>query len=119
MSQKRRRDTPQWAWEQALIDAYYDHRWRAVLDPLARAVERWTAGELDHVDLARAALRIRKGANQLDYLFSEKRDYLVRLIEFDSDWFEPWVAAHPRPADGGPAGQDGIGRLPGKDGGDV
>ena len=27
MSQKRRRDTPEWAWEQALIDAYYDYRW--------------------------------------------------------------------------------------------
>jgi len=26
MSGVRRRDTPEWAWEQALIDAYYDYR---------------------------------------------------------------------------------------------
>ncbi len=56
MSQKRRRDTPEWAWDQALIDASDDHRWHEVLDPLAAAVRRWEAGDLDHVDLARAAM---------------------------------------------------------------
>ena len=61
MSGKRRRDTPEWVWEQALIDAYDDHRWHEVLDPLVAAVKRWEAGELDHVDLARAAGRVRKG----------------------------------------------------------
>jgi len=40
MSQKRRRDTPEWAWEQALIDAYDDYRWHEVLDPLTAAVRR-------------------------------------------------------------------------------
>ncbi len=60
MSQKRRRDTPEWAWEQTLIDAYDDYRWRQILDPLAAAVRRWEAGEMDHVDLARAAGRVRK-----------------------------------------------------------
>ena len=60
MSQKWRRDTPEWAWEQVLIDAYYDYRWHQVLDPLAAATKRWEAGELDHVDLARAAGRIHK-----------------------------------------------------------
>ncbi len=42
MSGKRRRDTPEWAWEQALIDAYDDYRWHQVLDPLAAAVNRWS-----------------------------------------------------------------------------
>ncbi len=40
MSQKRRRDTSEWAREQALIDAYDDYRWRQVLDPLTAAVRR-------------------------------------------------------------------------------
>jgi len=85
-------------WEQALIDAYYDHRWHEVLDPLVAAVKRWEAGELDHVDLARAAGRVRKGVSPIDYIFSEKREMLVRMIEFDEEWSGPWIAVHPRPA---------------------
>jgi len=97
MSQKRWRDTPEWAWEQALIDAYDDYRWHEVLDPLTAAVRRWEAGELDHVDLARAAGRIRKQMSPIDYVFSQKREMLVRMIEFDEEWSGPWIAAHPRP----------------------
>ncbi len=97
MSGVRRRDTPEWAWEQALIDAYDDYRWHQVLDPLAVAVRRWEAGELDHVDLARAAERVRKGMSPIDDIFSEKREMLVRMIEFDEEWSAPWIAAHPRP----------------------
>jgi len=97
MSQKRRRDTPEWVWEQALIDAYYDHRWHEVLDPLAAAVRRWEAGDLDHADLARVAMRVRKEVSPLDYVFGQKREMLVRMIEFDEEWSGPWIAAHPRP----------------------
>jgi len=79
MSGVRRRDTPEWAWEQALIDAYDDYRWHQVLDPLAVAVRRWEAGDLDHVDLARAAERVRKGMSPIDYIFSEKRDGLGHM----------------------------------------
>ncbi len=111
MSQKRRRDTPTWAWEQALIDAYYDHRWHAVLDPLAAAVRRWEAGTLDHVDLARAAGRVRTGVSPIDDVFSQKREMLVRMIEFDEEWSGPWIAANPRPvtSDGGVQDQRGDG----------
>ncbi len=97
MSQKRRRDTQEWAWEQALIDAYYDHRWHEVLDPLADAVRRWEAGALEHVDLARAAGRVRTGMSPIDDVFSQKREMLVRMIAFDEEWSGPWIAAHPRP----------------------
>ncbi len=78
MSQKRRRDTPEGAWEQAHIDAYYDHRWHAVLDPLAAAVRRWEAGTLDYVDLARAAGHVRTGMSPIDDVFNQKREMLVR-----------------------------------------
>ncbi len=33
-------------WEQALIDAYYDYRWRHVLQLLYDDFQRWAAGEL-------------------------------------------------------------------------
>jgi len=97
MSGKRWRDTPERAWEQALIDAYYDYRWHQVLDPLAAAVRRWEAGELDHVDLARAAGRVRKGMSPIDYLFSEKREMLVCMIEFDEEWSGPGSPPIPDP----------------------
>jgi len=34
----------------------------------------------------------------IDYVFSQKREMLVRMIEFDEEWSSPWIAAHPRPA---------------------
>jgi len=77
--------------------AYYDHRWHEVLDPLVEAVRRWEAGTLDHVDLARAAGRVRTGVSPIDDVFSQKREMLVRMIEFDEEWSGPWIAARPRP----------------------
>ncbi len=49
------------------------------------------------MDLARAAGRIRKGMSPIDYVFSQKREMLVRMIEFDEKWSAPWIADHPRP----------------------
>ncbi len=46
----------------------------------------------------RAARRVRKGMSLIDYLFNEKREMLVRMIEFDEEWSGPWIAAPPRPA---------------------
>jgi len=50
------------------------------------------------VDLARVAGRIHKKMSPIDYVFSQKREMLVRMIEFDEEWSGPWIAAHPRPA---------------------
>ena len=49
------------------------------------------------MDLARAAGRVRKGTSPIDDVFSQKREMLVRMIEFDEEWSGPWIAAHPRP----------------------
>jgi len=49
------------------------------------------------VDLARAAGRVRKGTSPIDDVFSQKREMLVRMIEFDEEWSGPWIAAHPHP----------------------
>ncbi len=66
-------------------------------------IHRWLrrssaeAGELDHVDVARSAGRIHKQVSPIDYIFSEKREMLVRMVEFDEEWSGPWIAAHPCP----------------------
>jgi hypothetical protein len=49
------------------------------------------------VDLARVAGHVRKGISPIDDVFNEKREMLMRLIEFDEEWSGPWIAAHPRP----------------------
>ncbi len=57
MAHKKRSRTPQtpgYQWEQALLDAYYDYRWRQVLEPLYQKFQQWKAGELDHMDMDEA-----------------------------------------------------------------
>ena len=49
------------------------------------------------MDVARSAGRIRKQVSPIDYIFSEKREMLVRMVEFDEEWSGPWIAAHPCP----------------------
>ena len=97
MSQKMRRPAPVWQWEQALIDAYYDHRWHDVLDPLYEKFERWQAGELSHDDIDEAIHQTHKQTRKLYTLFTEKRSFLVRLIQWDAAWFDEWVKDHPPP----------------------
>jgi hypothetical protein len=48
MAKNKRRETPEWAWEQKLIDDYYDYRWRQVLDPLYEQMQQWKVGQLGH-----------------------------------------------------------------------
>ncbi len=96
MSRKKRM-TPEWQWEQALIDDYYDYRWRQVLDPLYDKFQRWKAGELTHDDMDQAIHETHKQNQELYTLFRESRRFLVGLIQWDREWFEGWVADHPPP----------------------
>jgi hypothetical protein len=86
-----------WQWEQALIDAYYDYRWREILDPLYEKFQRWKAGELSHDDMDAAIHQTHKQTRKLYTLFSESRSFLVRLIQWDAAWFDEWVIHHPPP----------------------
>lgn len=38
--QRKQRQPPEWQWEQALIDAYYDYRWHQLLEPLCETFQR-------------------------------------------------------------------------------
>jgi hypothetical protein len=97
MSRKKRRQTPEYKWEQALIDDYYDYRWRQVLNPLYEKFKRWEAGELEHYDMDQAIHETHKQNQDLYRLFTESRAFLVGLIQWDEDWFEKWAIDHPPP----------------------
>jgi hypothetical protein len=97
MSRKKRRQTPEWKWEQALIDDYYDYRWHEVLDPLYEKFKRWEAGELDHWDMDQAIHETHKEDRRLYSLFTQGRRSLVGMIQWDDEWFDEWVADHPPP----------------------
>jgi hypothetical protein len=98
MSRKKRRETPEWKWEQALIDAYYDYRWRQVLTPLHEKFKCWKAGELDHWDMDQAIHETHKENQHLYSLFNESRSFLVGMIQWDETWFDAWVVDHPPPS---------------------
>jgi hypothetical protein len=97
MSRKKRRETPGYKWEQALIDDYYDYRWRQVLNPLYEKFKRWEAGELEHWDIDQAIHETHKENQSLYRLFTEKRSVLIGMIQWDEEWFAKWIGDHPPP----------------------
>jgi hypothetical protein len=97
MAHKKRSLTPEDQWEQALLDAYYDYRWREVLEPLYQKFQQWKAGELDHMDMDEAIHQTHKQTQEVYVFFTQKRDLLVRVIQFDESWFQPWVKDNPPP----------------------
>jgi hypothetical protein len=101
MEHKKRNRTPQtpgYQWEQSLLDAYYDYRWRQVLEPLYQKFEHWKAGELDHMDMDEALHQTHKQTQEVYVFFTQKRDLLVRVIQFDESWFQAWMQDNPPPA---------------------
>jgi hypothetical protein len=91
------RKSSQRQWEQALIDDYYDYRWREILEPLYEKFQRWEAGELDHADMDRAIHETHKQTQKVYSLFMERRSWLVGMIQWDREWFEAWVKDHEPP----------------------
>ncbi len=53
---------------------------------------------MTHADLDQAVHEVHKENQTLYGLFTEKRDWLVGVIQLDSDWFDPWLADHPPPS---------------------
>ena len=84
-------------WEQALINAYYDHSYHEVLDPLYDQFQRWKAGELTHDDINETIHKVHKENQRLYVFFSRSHKDLVQMIQWDQEWFATWVADHPPP----------------------
>jgi len=97
MSRRKKHDTPQWRYEQAMIDAYYDDWMHRTLDPLYEDFQRWKRGELTHWDMDKAIHEAHKQNQEVYKFFTQKRDFIVGLIKMDEAWFEAWVAQNPPP----------------------
>jgi hypothetical protein len=97
MAHKKRTQTPEYQWEQALLDAYYDYRWREVLEPLYQKFQQWKVGELDQIDMSEAIHQTHKQTQEVYRFFTEKRDWLVRVIQLNEAWFQQWVKDNPPP----------------------
>ncbi len=97
MSSNANRNSPQWQWEQVLIQAYYDHRWRELLEPLYAQFQRWKTGEVTHEAISSAIHEVHKQAPDLHNLFGANRDWLVKLIQIDRAFFEEFLKDHPIP----------------------
>jgi hypothetical protein len=52
---------------------------------------------VEHADLDRAIHETHKQSQQLYGLFTQSRNWLVRAIQFDEDWYPRWVKDHPAP----------------------
>lgn len=94
---RKQRHSPEWQWERALIDAYADHRWHQLLDPLHDQLHRWERGELTHDELDQAIHQTHKETQRLYTLFTERRVLLVHMTQWNQEWFDVWVAQHPPP----------------------
>ena len=84
-------------WEQELIDDYYDHRWREILEPFYEKFQLWDAGELEHADMDRAIHETHKQTQQVYGSFTYNRGMLVNMIQWDRAWFEAWLKDHEPP----------------------
>lgn len=86
-----------YAWEQALLDDYSEHRWHQALNPLATLFARWSAGAAEHLEVSAAIARAYKQIEADFLFFSDHRATLIAFIQRDRAWYEPWLAAHPEP----------------------
>jgi hypothetical protein len=84
-------------WEGTLIDAYYDHYYHQILDPLYEQFQRWKIGELTHEDMNEAIHKVHKENQRLYSFFTRSRKDLVWMIQRDREWFTSWVVDHPPP----------------------
>ena len=80
MNAKKR--SPLYQSEQEMIDAYHDHQWRLVLDPLYEKFQVWKTGKTSHLEMDEAIHETHKSYQRVYNLFTSKRDFLVSIIQF-------------------------------------
>lgn len=84
-------------WQQQLIDAYYDYRWKQLLEPLYQDLQYWKAGQRSHAEMDQALHAAHKKSQELYGFFRAGRDEVASWIQLDRDWFPRWLAEHPAP----------------------
>jgi hypothetical protein len=87
-------------WEQALTEAYWDYRWRRIMEPLCQTFQQWKAGELGHADVDRAIDAAYKEKCVVNSLLAQRQDRAAAIIHWwDREWFEAWIEEHRPPSD--------------------
>ena len=92
-----RKRSPLYQWEQEMIDAFHDYQWHLVLDPLYEKFQDWKAGDVSHAEMDEEIHGTHKSCQHVYSLFTAKREFLVRIIQFNVDWFPEWAKEHPKP----------------------
>ncbi|MEJ2733258.1 MAG: hypothetical protein P8189_06765 [Anaerolineae bacterium] len=88
------------SWEKTLTDAYWDYRWRKIMDPLCDTFQKWKAGELGHSDVNDAIDRAYKEKCLVNNLLTYRPDRAAAIIQWwDREWFLEWIKENRPPAD--------------------
>ena len=74
MTAKKRSSLNQW--EQEMIDAYHDHQWHLVLDPLYEKFQDWKTGKASHLEMDGAIHETHKSCQKVYSLFTSTRTCL-------------------------------------------
>ena len=88
------------SWEETLTDAYWDYRWRKIMDPLCDTFQCWKAGELGHADVNDAIDEAYKEKCLVNNLLTYRPDRAAAVIQWwDREWFLEWIKENRPPAD--------------------
>ncbi len=86
-------------WEEVLTDAYWDYRWRKIMEPLCETFQKWKAGEVGHPDVDRAIDEAYKEKCLINSLLSQRADRAAAIIQlWDREWFLAWIEENRPPA---------------------
>ena len=88
------------SWEEALTEAYWDYRWREIMEPLCETFQRWKAGKLTHDDVNTAIDKAYKDKCAINSLLTQRYDRAAAIIQWwDREWFEAWIKDNRPPSD--------------------
>ena len=85
------------AWEQAMIDAYYDEQCHMALDPLFEKFLEWHDGLVTHADLDAGIHFVHREMQKIYSFFAQSRTQVAAQIVADRSWYERWLADNPMP----------------------
>ena len=95
-------------WEGALTNAYWDYRWRQIMEPLCDTFQRWKAGELGYADVDAAIDTAYKEKCMINSLLARRPDRAAAVIQWwDRDWFLAWIEEN-RPPPGVDIGAEAV-----------
>ena len=87
------------SWEEALTDAYWDYRWRNIMEPLCKTFQAWKSGDLSHADVDKAIDAAYKEKCMVNSLLGQRPDRSAAIIHWwDPEWFEAWIEDNRPPA---------------------